>query len=106
MIETGSKADPAVQAVPAAVTPPFALLVMCVECGQGVEAPLPIDRDALALFLAKVAWHACVLTPPNQGSEVPILLGALCASCAAQSFPPEVMRSAEERRQQLLRGAR
>jgi hypothetical protein len=79
---------------------------MCTECGRGTEAPLPIDRDSLARFLAQVVWYVAVLTPPGQGPEVPVVLSALCGSCAPNIFPPEVMRVAEERRQQVLRGAR
>lgn len=86
--------------------PPCALLVMCVHCGQGTEVPLPTDRDAIALRLAKVGWFTSVLSPPNRGPEVPILVGALCATCAPTVFPPEVLRAAEEHRQKMLQGAR
>lgn len=85
--------------------PTCALLVMCVECGQGIEAPLPIDHRAFSFLLATHGWFPSVLTPPGQGPDVPILLGALCLSCAQQVFPPEVLKVAEERRQQLLRTA-
>lgn len=84
-----------------APAPPCALLVMCNECGRGVEAPLPLDQDQLARFLARHTWYGVVLTPPG---KVPILLGALCGECAPKSFGTEILRAAEERRQQLLRG--
>lgn len=105
------KGDPATPAAPAApvpvpAEPKCALLVMCVECGRGAEAPLPIDRDAFAHFLAQIAWYASVLTPPGQGPEVPVVLAALCTTCAPTVFPPEVMKAAEERRRQMLQGAR
>lgn len=107
---TDLKTDPAAPAdppsAPVTAEPRCALLVMCIECGRGAEAPLPIDRNALALFLAQISWYASVLTPPGQGPEVPILLAALCTSCASIVFPPEVLRAAEARRQQLLQGAR
>jgi hypothetical protein len=80
----------------------FALLLMCVECGQGVEALFPIERDAVALLLAQHGWFVSVMTPPGQGPEVPIVFGVLCDQCAPKVFPPEVMKAAEERRQQLL----
>jgi hypothetical protein len=86
--------------------PPCALLVMCVQCGQGVEVPLPTDRDTIARVLAQHGWLMSVLTPPGQGPEVPIVIGALCMSCAPNVFPPEVLKVAEERRQQLLAGTR
>jgi hypothetical protein len=86
--------------------PKSALLVMCVQCGQGIEAPLPIERAALSHLLAQHGWFTSVLSPPGQGSDVPILFGALCTTCAPTVFPPEVLRAAEERRQKLLQGAR
>src|SRR5581483_1759912 len=76
-------------------------LLMCVQCGQGAEAPLPLDRDEIARFLAQIGWYVSVLTPPGQGPDVPILLAALCAGCAQAIYPPEVMKVAEERRQQM-----
>lgn len=85
--------------------PRTAWLLMCVQCGQGTEAPLPLDRDGTARFLALIGWYVSVLTPPGQGPEVPILLAALCASCAQAIYPPEVMKVAEERRQQMLQAA-
>lgn len=83
--------------------PACALLVMCVECGDGAEVQLPTDRDAIARVLAQRAWHMSVLTPPGQ---VPIVFGAVCASCAPRVYPPEVLKIAEERRQKLLAVAR
>jgi hypothetical protein len=85
--------------------PKCQLLVMCVQCGQGVEAPLPIERYALSRLLAQHGWFTSVLSPPGQGPEVPILFGALCAICAPTVFPVEVLRAAEERRQKLLQEA-
>jgi hypothetical protein len=85
--------------------PRTAWLLMCVQCGQGTEAPLPLDRDGVALFLAQIGWYVSVLTPPGQGPEVPILLAALCPNCAPAIYPPEVMRVAEERRKQMLQAA-
>jgi len=85
--------------------PRCTLLVMCVECGRGAEAPLPIDHRTLSLFLATQGWYPSVLTPPGQGPEVPILLAAICPICAQQAFPPEVLKAAEQRRQELLRAA-
>jgi hypothetical protein len=81
--------------------PKCALLVMCVECGKGVEAPLPTDRDAIARLLAQQGWFTSVLSPPGQ---TPILVGALCATCAPTVFSPEALKVAEERRQKLLQG--
>lgn len=88
------------------IEPPCALLVMCCECGEGVEAPLPTDRDAIARVLAQRGWFMSVLTPPGQGPEVPIVVGALCASCAPRVLPPEILKVAEERRQKMLAGTR
>jgi len=88
---------------PSTAEPPCTLLVMCCECGQGVEALLPTDRDTLARLLSKHGWFMAVMTPPRQGFETPIVMGALCGTCAPTVFPPEVMKAAEERRQMLLR---
>lgn len=102
MTVSAPKTDPATSApslVPATVEPHCSLLVMCTECGQGSEVPLPFDRDALVRFLAKIGWYLAVLTSPG---EVPIVLTAICTSCASTVFPPEVMKAAEERRQQVL----
>ena len=82
--------------------PKCALLVMCVECGQGIEMPLPVDQHTLALFLAQRGWFISVLSPPDQGPEVPVVIGPLCSACAQQVYPPEVFQAAEGRRQQLV----
>src|SRR5271167_578618 len=81
----------------------LALLVMCIECGAGVEALLPIEPRAIVLLLARHAWFMSVVSEP--GPEVPIVFGALCAGCAPKVFPPEVLKAAEEQRQALLRSA-
>lgn len=93
---------PSPPAAPVRPEPRSAWLVMCVHCGQGTEAPLPFDHAGLSRFLAQIGWYVSVLTPPGQGPEVPILLAALCGICAQAVFPPEVLKVAEERRQQLL----
>ena len=85
--------------------PKLALLVMCVECGEGVEAPLPIEHQALTLLLAQRGWYLTRLPPPvEQGPEVPILTGALCAACAPKVLAPEILQMAERQRQHLLAG--
>jgi hypothetical protein len=86
----------------APLAPKFALLVMCVECGDGVEALLPIDYRAIELLLAQRGWHMSALTPPGQGPEVPIVLGVLCSTCAPKIFPPEGVKALEDRRQMIL----
>jgi hypothetical protein len=80
-------------------SPPCALLVMCNECGRGVEILLPIDHESFARSLARHVWLVVILTPPGQ---TPILYGALCGDCAPKVFSPEILRTAEERRQKLL----
>jgi len=85
--------------------PKCALLVMCVECGEGVDAPLPIEHRAIAVLLAQRGWFMSVISPPGQGPEVPILFAALCATCAQKVYPSEVYKIAEERRQVLLQAA-
>ena len=87
---------------PGAAEPLCLLVVLCIECGQGVEVPLPTDRNTITLQLAKHGWFMSVLTPPSQGPAVPIVVGAICASCAATVYPPEVMKVAEERRLKML----
>ncbi len=81
------------------IMPPCALLVMCNECGRGIEVTLPIDHESFPRSLGRHAWFVAILTPPG---EVPILFGALCGDCAPKVFSPEVLRAAEERRQKLL----
>ncbi len=85
-----------------ASAPPCSLLVMCVECGRGIEVPLPTDRSQIDHLLAQQDWFMSVLTPPNQDPSVPIVVGALCANCAPAVYPPEVLRAAKERRLKLL----
>lgn len=98
---TDQKPDPQSPAKTPA-EPPCALLVMCVECGEGVEVLLPTYRDAIARVLAQRGWFMSLLTPPGQGPEVPIVVGAVCASCAPTVYPPEVLKVAEAQRQKLL----
>lgn len=81
--------------------PTCALLVLCNECGRGVELPLPIDHESFPRSLARHAWFVVIITLPGQ---VPILFGALCGDCALKVFSPEILRAAEERRQRMLRG--
>ena len=52
--------------------------------------------------LAKEKWFLSVLTPPGQGSDVPLVMGALCPSCAKKVYPPEVLKIAEKQRDKLL----
>lgn len=84
--------------------PTFQMLLICAECGRGIEVPLPTDRSLLAIFLARQGWFMSVLTPPNQDPKIPIVLGALCSSCASHVWPPEALKSAEEWRQRALAG--
>lgn len=81
--------------------PPCALLVLCSECGSGIDVPLPIDREFLVRFLARSGWFVTIMTGPG---HVPILFGALCGACAPRVFSPEILRAAEERRQKILAG--
>jgi hypothetical protein len=90
------------QAPPA---PKVALLVTCVECGEGVEVLMPIEHKAIAVFLAQRGWFMTTLTPPSQNPEVPVLFGVLCSTCAPKIYPPEIMKAAEEQRQALVRMA-
>ena len=85
--------------------PSCALLAMCVECGEDIEVPLPVDARWLAFFLAQRGWFISVMTPPGQGPEMPMLLGPLCTTCAQKVYSPEVYKAAEERRQQILQAA-
>lgn len=82
--------------------PNTAVLICCVECGDGAEIPLPMDQRSLAFCLAQRGWFVSVMTPPGQGPEVPFLFGALCTMCAQKVYSPEVFKIAEERRQQML----
>lgn len=88
--------------------PKYSLLVMCVECGEGAEVPLPVDPRGLEHFLAPRGWFISMLSPPsppNQGLAAPMVIGPLCAACAQQVLPPELFAAAEQRRQQLLQDA-
>lgn len=80
-------------------SPPCSILVMCGECGRGLEMPLPIDRDSFVRTLLQQSWLVSILTPPDRQ---PLLFGAICQECAPRIFPPEVLQAAEERRQQML----
>lgn len=81
--------------------PVCALLALCVECGRGLELPLPLDQRVLSFVLAQHGWFISVMSPPNQ-AETPMLIGPLCTACAQQVYSPEVFAAAEQRRQQLL----
>jgi len=83
----------------AVAMPPCALLVMCNECGCGVEMLLPIDHARFVRSLAQRSWFVAILTSPGQ---TPILFSALCEDCAPKVFSPEILQAAKERRQQLL----
>ena len=80
----------------------WALLVLCVECGEGVEVPLPIDYVPFLFFLAQRGWFTSVLKQPAQDPEAATLFAALCTPCAQKVYPPEVFKIADERRQQLV----
>lgn len=82
--------------------PSCALAVLCVECGQGTEVPLPVDQRVLALLLASIGWFISVLSAPDRGTLAPTVIGPLCAGCAQQVYPPEVFAAAERKRQQLV----
>lgn len=86
------------------LVPACALLALCVDCGQSIELPLPLDQRALALHLAQHAWFPSVMSPPDQAASK-VILGPLCGACAQQVLPPEVFKEAEARRQQLLQSA-
>jgi hypothetical protein len=90
------------QAPPA---PKVALLVTCVECGEGFEALMPIEHKAITIALALRGWFMSVLTPPSQNPEVPVLFGVLCSTCAPKIYPPEVMKVAEEQRRAIVKMA-
>ena len=90
---------------PSGAPPNCAVLVLCVECGDGAEVPLPMDHRSLAFYLAHRGWFVTTMTPPGQGPEVPILFGALCTTCAQKVYAPEVFKAADERRQQMLQAA-
>ena len=90
--------------------PPCALAVMCIECGDGAELPLPIDRRALTFLLAQGGWFTVVLSAPQsqdpQGQmPQPMTLGPLCPPCAQKVYAPDVFAAIEHQRQQLLQAA-
>ena len=87
---------------PAAPEPWCALVVMCLECGQGTEVPLPVDQRTLSFLLAHNGWFISVLSPPEKGTEARMVIGPLCGACAQQVYPPEVFAAAEQKRQQLV----
>jgi hypothetical protein len=85
--------------------PSTALLMMCVECGDGMQMPLPLDMRRLSFFLAQNAWFPSVVSPPNQGAEAPMVIAPLCAACAKKVYPAEMFKVIEERRLSLLKAA-
>lgn len=97
--------DPSAAPTQPPVEPKCALLVLCVECGEGVELPLPIDNRSVGVLLAQRGWFISVLSPPEQRADGPMVLGPLCAACAQKLYPPEVFAAVEQRRQQLLQAA-
>jgi hypothetical protein len=100
-----SQPNPSVAPQPPRPEPNCALLAMCVECGEGIELPLPIDNQTIGLLLARRGWFISVLSPPGQGLEALMVFGPLCTACAQKVYPPEVFVVAEQRRQQLLQAA-
>jgi hypothetical protein len=110
MTDTPKSSDPSAAPPPAPQTPaprpePFCvLLALCVECGQGIELPLPIDQRMLSYVLAYNGWFISVQNQP-ESPEVPMVLGPICMACAQQVYPPEVFANVEQRRQQLLQAA-
>jgi hypothetical protein len=79
------------------------LNVSCAECNDAVQVPFPIERDMLFRHLACKRWFLSVMTPPGQGKETPIVLGALCPRCAKRVLPPEVLKTAEKMRDEVSR---
>ena len=77
----------------------ISLRVPCTECRDGIEAPFPIEYDALARRLAEAGWYLSVVTPPGRGK---ITFGALCKACAPRIYAPAVLAAAEEARKRLL----
>lgn len=103
------KADPPInqtqQLPPSQPEPLCSMLAMCVECGLGIELPLPLDQRGLTFLLAQSAWFIAVLRPPSPDPKDVLLLGPLCTQCARQVYPPEAFAAAEQRRQQFLQAA-
>lgn len=85
--------------------PKAALLVLCMECGDRVEALMPIEHKAITILLAQRGWHMPMMRPPRQNPEVPALFGVHCATCAPKLYPPEMLKAAEEHRQMILKMA-
>lgn len=81
------------------VDPPWHLVVLCVECGDGIELALPIDRN-FEQKLVGHGWFASIMEPPQAGK--PIVLGTLCNACAKARFPPDIFQAAEARRQRFV----
>jgi hypothetical protein len=69
----------------------LSLRVPCVECSDALVAPLPIEHMALSDIADEHAWFLTVMTPPGQA---PVTLGALCPSCAARVYSPDVLAAA------------
>jgi len=88
-------------------TPPvLALLVTCVECGEGVEVIFPIEQHALDTLLAVRGWYLSVLSPPQPPpQQSPVVIGAVCTNCAQRAFSPELLKASEARRQAILAAA-
>ena len=101
MSDSRADANPPTPAAPAP-QPQCVLAIMCVECGQGTEMPIPIDQRTLAFLLASIGWFISVLSAPDRGTQAPMVIGPLCAACAQQVYSPEVFAAAEQRRQQLV----
>lgn len=85
--------------------PTYFLLVLCVECGEGHAVPIPLDRVALEVTLARRGWYTSVVTPPSHDPTVPIGLGAICVTCAARQFPAEILKAIELRRLKIVADA-
>lgn len=66
----------------------------CLECST--------DRAAIERLLAQHGWFMSMMSPPGQGPDVPIVVGAVCGTCAPTVCPPEALKVAEERRLKIL----
>jgi hypothetical protein len=84
----------------------FQAVVMCIGCGQGVEAPLPLTREALALQLARLGWFLSIVSEPNPDPKVPITTAPLCSPCAQKMQSPEAFKAADDRRRQAVEAAK
>lgn len=87
------------------VEPNCFLFTACVDCGLGIELPLPMDQRTFSIMLAQVGWFVAVMTEPSPDPSAKVVISPLCTACAQQRFPPEMFRVAEQRRQQLLQAA-